>query len=98
MARATSAPVSPPPQSASADLTLVVTDGVANASSTTPDVALTFAAAQANALKGAGSHVFAIGVGAADAAGLAAITGGSAGTDVGTADYSIGNSSAVADA
>ena len=58
---------------------------------------MTFAAAQANALKGAGSHVFAIGIGAADAAGLASITGGTAGTDVGTADYSIGNSSAVAD-
>ena len=81
----------------SADLTLVVTDGVANASSTTPDLALTFAADQANALKGAGSHVFALGVGAADAAGLAAISGGAAGTDVGTADYSVGDTGAVAD-
>ncbi len=58
---------------------------------------MTFAAAQANALKGAGSHVFAIGVGAADTVGLAAITGGAAGTDVGTADYSVGNAGAVAD-
>ena len=79
---------------ASPDLTVVVTDGVANASSgagghgghptvAVQDEAVHFAVAHADQLKAAGSRVFAVGVGDVDTSMLAAISGPNAGGDVG---------------
>ena len=92
---------------ASPDLTVVVTDGVANASSgagghgghpivAVQDEAVHFAVAHADQLKAAGSRVFAVGVGNADTSMLAAISGPSAGGDVASADYSVGGADAIA--
>ena len=92
---------------ASPDLTVVVTDGVANTSSgagghgghptvAVQDEAVHFAVAHADQLKAAGSRVFAVGVGNVDTSMLAAISGPSAGGDVASADYSLGGADAIA--
>jgi subtilisin-like proprotein convertase family protein len=80
----------------SPDLTLVVTDGVANASTAGPEAAVQLAVQQANRIKATGSRIFAMGVGAADATLLAAISGPSAGADVAASDYTVGDAGAVA--
>ena len=92
---------------ASPDLTVVVTDGVANASSgagghgghptvAVQDEAVHFAVAHADQLKAAGSRVFAVGVGNVDTSMLAAISGPNGGGDVASADYSLGGADAIA--
>ena len=81
---------------ASPDLVVVVTDGVANASSAGPGQAVVAAVEQANRLKAAGSRVVAVEVGAADDTMLAAISGPRVGRDVATADHSVGGGAAMA--
>ncbi len=80
----------------SPDLTLVVTDGVVNAGGATPADALPFAVQTANQLKAGGSRIVAVGVGNADTATLAAISGAAAGSDVARSDYSVGGADAIA--
>ena len=62
----------------------------------TADQPLFFAIDHANQIKSGGSRLFALGVGGADAATLAAVSGPNAGSDIGSSDYSIGGVDAVA--
>ncbi len=91
----------------SPDLTVLITGGGPNASddptahgghepAATADQPLFFAIEHANQIKAGGSRLFALGVGGADAAALAAVSGPNAGSDIGSSDYSMGGVDAVA--
>ncbi len=91
----------------SPDLTVLITGGGPNASddptahgghepAATADQPLFFAIEHANQIKAGGSRLFALGVGGAGAAALAAVSGPNAGSDIGSSDYSMGGVDAVA--
>jgi subtilisin-like proprotein convertase family protein len=104
--RPTGAAGGPGPDTGSPDVTVLITGGGPNvtddpgthrANQAAAAVGPLFSAIeQANEIKGGGSRLFALGVGGADPAALAAVSGPRGGTDVAASDFATGDVDAVA--